>query len=58
MVGKMERQKSKLNNHAIKQKRAEFRKAKRRLELGVGKPNDPIVIIRLAKELGYTKVVQ
>lgn len=49
----MERQKSKRNNHAIKQKRAGFRKAKRRLALGVSKPSDVTTLARLAKELKY-----
>lgn len=53
----MERQQSSQNNHAIKQKKAEFRKAKRRLALGVGKPNDITNLMRLSKELGYTKGV-
>lgn len=53
-AGKMQRQQS---NHAIKQKKAEFRKAKRRLSLGVGKANDVTNLTRLSKELGYTKGV-
>lgn len=42
-----------MNNHKIKQLKAQFRKAKRRIELGVAKPNDMEIISKLSRELGY-----
>ena len=35
----------------------QFCKAKRRIELGVAKPTDRETVIKLAKELGYKKII-
>lgn len=41
------------NNHRTKQLKAQFRKAKRRIELGIAKPTDAVTVQRLKKELNY-----
>lgn len=43
------------SNHEIKQKKRQYAKAKRRIELGIAKPHDSYIIEHVGKQLNYGK---